>query len=49
MVLQGDEAQMEARFGFLGTVSISVHDGCTVCVKCTVGSEIVLDADGTPR
>jgi hypothetical protein len=28
----------------------SVHDTCMVCVKCTVGSEIVLGAsDGSPR
>jgi hypothetical protein len=28
----------------------SVHDRCMVCVKCTVGSEIILDApDGSPR
>jgi hypothetical protein len=27
-----------------------VHDRCTVCVKCTIGSKFVLDApDGTPR
>jgi hypothetical protein len=29
---------------------ILMQDRCTVCVKCTIGSEIVLDApDGTPR
>jgi hypothetical protein len=33
----------------LRTVLVSVHDGCTVCAKHTVGSEIILDAsDGTP-
>jgi hypothetical protein len=27
-----------------------VQDRCTVCVKRTIGSEIILDApDGTPR
>jgi hypothetical protein len=27
-----------------------VHDRCTVCVKCSIGSKFVLDApDGTPR
>jgi hypothetical protein len=34
----------------LGTVLVSVQDRCTDCTKCTVGSEIFLDApDGTPR
>ena len=34
----------------LETVLVSVQDRCTVCTKCTIGSEIVLDApDGTPR
>ena len=33
----------------LVTVLVSVQDRCTVCAKCTIGSEIVLDApDGTP-
>jgi hypothetical protein len=28
----------------------SVQDRCTVCVKCTIGSKIILDAPvGTPR
>ena len=32
------------------TVLVSVQDSCMVCTKCTIGSEIVLDApDGTPR
>ena len=31
-------------------VLILKQDRCTVCVKYTIGSEIVLDApDGTPR
>ena len=34
----------------LETVLVSVHDRCTVCAKCTIGSEILLDApDGTPK
>jgi hypothetical protein len=39
----------------LGTVHLDIvlllmHDWCTVCVECTVRSEIVLEApDGTPR
>ena len=28
----------------LETVLVSVQDRCTVCTKCTVGSEIILDA-----
>ena len=47
MVLLGDEAQVEARFGPFGD---SANDRCTVCVEHTIGSEIILDApDGTPR
>jgi hypothetical protein len=31
-------------------VLILTQDRCTACVKCTIGSEIILDApDGTPR
>jgi hypothetical protein len=34
----------------LEMVLVSVQDRCTVCAKCTKGSEIILDApDGTPR
>jgi hypothetical protein len=34
----------------LETVLVSVQDRCIVCVKCTIGLEIILDkADGTPR
>ena len=33
----------------LETVLVSVQDRCTVCAKCAIGSEIILDApDGTP-
>jgi hypothetical protein len=29
---------------------VSEQDRCTVCAKCTIGSEIILDApNGTPR
>ena len=50
MVLLGDEALVEARFGLSDIVLILTQDRCTVCVKHTIGSEIVLDApDGTPR
>ena len=44
MVPLGDEAQVEARFGLLDIVLILTQDRCTVCVKRTIGSEIVLDA-----
>jgi hypothetical protein len=43
MGLLGDEAQVEARFGPFGD-STTIDDWCTVCVKRTVGSEIVLEA-----
>ena len=50
MVLHGDEAQLEARFGPFGEVLILTSDRCTVCAERTIGSEIILDApDGTPR
>ena len=44
MVTLGDEAQVEARFGHSDMVLILTQDRCTVCVECTIGSEIVLDA-----
>jgi hypothetical protein len=48
MVLLGDEAQVDARFGLFGDSAIL--DRCMVCVKCTIGLEIVLDApDRNPR
>ena len=50
MVPLGDEVEVEARFGLLDIVLILTQDRCTVCVKRTIGSEIVLDAlDGTTR
>jgi hypothetical protein len=50
MVLLGDEAQMEARFSSFGAVLVLVQDRCTVCDKCTIASEIILDTpSGTPR
>jgi hypothetical protein len=50
MVLLGDEAQIEARFGpFEDSVSF-IEVRCTVCTKCTIASEIVFGAvDGSPR
>ena len=50
MVLLGDEAQLEARFGSFDDSVILMEDRCVICAECTIGSEIVLDApDGTPR
>ena len=51
MVLLGDVAQVESRFGPFGyIVLVLVQDMCTVCAKRTIGSEIVLDApNGTHR
>ena len=50
MVLLRDEAQVEAHFGPLGDSANLDADRCMVCAKCTIGSEIVVDApDGTPR
>ena len=50
MVPLGDEAQVEARFGISDRVLMLTQDRCTVCVECTIGSEIILDApDRTPR
>ena len=44
MVPLGDEAQVEARFGLSDMVLILTQDRCTVCVECTIGLEITLDA-----
>jgi hypothetical protein len=44
MVLLGDEAQVEARFGPFGDKLMLVQDGCTVYAKHTIGTEIILDA-----
>ena len=47
MVLLGDVAQVEARFGQFGD---SGNRRCMVCVERTIGSDIVMDAlDGTLR
>jgi hypothetical protein len=49
MVLLGDEAQVDGRFG-LEIVLTLMQDRCTVCAEHTTGSEIILVApDGTPR
>jgi hypothetical protein len=50
MVLLGDEAQVEDRFGPFGGSANLEQDRCTVCTEHTIGSEIVLDVpDKTPR
>jgi acyl-CoA hydrolase len=50
MELLGDVGHVESRFFHFGTMLVWVQDLCTVCAKCTIGSEIILDAlDGTPR
>jgi hypothetical protein len=49
MVLIGDKAQLEAHFSPF-RVLILRQDQCIVCIKRTIGSEIILNApDGTPR
>ena len=48
MVPLGDMGEVEARFSLFGD-SVNL-DGCRVCAKRTIGSEISLDRpDGTPR
>jgi hypothetical protein len=50
MVLLGDDAQVEARFGLFGDNANLMQDRCMVCAERTTSSEIVLDAlDGAPR
>ena len=49
MVLLGDEAQVEARFGPFGDSLILTQDRRTLCAERTIGLEIGLDApDDTP-
>jgi len=50
MVLLGDEAQVDARFGPFGDVQIFMQDRCMVYAKCTMCSAIILDApNGTSK
>jgi hypothetical protein len=50
MELQGDVGYVESCFSPFGAVLVSVQERCTVCVKCSIGSEIILDTpNGTPR
>ena len=49
MELLGDMGHVESCSVCLEMVLVLLEDRCTVCAKCTVGSDIVLDAtDGTP-
>jgi hypothetical protein len=50
MVLQVDEAQVEACSVHLEILLVLTQDRCTAYAKRTIGLEIILDApDGTPR
>jgi hypothetical protein len=50
MELLGDVVHVESRFGPFGNSASVVQDRCTVCIKRTIGSEIILEApDDTPR
>ena len=50
MLLLGDEAHVEGRFGPFGDSANLAQDRCTVCGERTIGSGIILDTpDGTPR
>ena len=50
MELVGDVGHVESRSVRLEMVLVLTLDRCTVCAKCTIGSDIILDApDGTPR
>jgi hypothetical protein len=50
MVLLGDEAQVEARFGPFGDRANLDQDWSMACAKHTIGLKIILDApDGGPR
>jgi hypothetical protein len=43
MVPLGDEAQVEAHFGPFGDSANLDARYCTICIECTIGSEMVLD------
>ena len=44
MVLQGDEAQVQAHFGLFRDSTSLIQDWCMVCTERTIGLEIILDA-----
>jgi hypothetical protein len=43
MVLLGDEAQVDDRFGLFRESANLTQNRCTVCVERTIGSKIILD------
>jgi hypothetical protein len=50
MELVGDMGHEESHFFPSEAVLVLVQDGCMVCPRRTIGSEIILDApDGTTR
>ena len=50
MELLGDLGLVEPRSIRLEMVLVLVQDRCTVCVKRTIATDIILDTpDGTPR
>jgi hypothetical protein len=50
MVLLGVKAEVEAHFGLFRDNANLMQVRCMVYAKCSIGSEIVLDApDRTPR
>ena len=44
MVLLGDVGHVESCSVHLEMVLVLMEDRCMVCAKCTIGSDIVLDA-----
>ena len=49
MELLGDVGHVNLVSICLEIVLVSVQDRCTVCAKCAIGSEIILDAaNGAP-
>ena len=50
MVIVGDVGHVDSRLVHLEVVLVLVQDRSTVCAKCIIGSDIVLDVpDGTHR
>jgi hypothetical protein len=50
MVLVGDVALVDERFGLFGDSANLMQNSCTVCVERTIGSKIILDTpERTPR
>jgi hypothetical protein len=50
MELSGDVGHVESHLFLFGDSITAVQERCTVCAKCTIYVEIILDApDGTPK